>query len=325
MGQRDTPRVRDKENRETAVLIGVTLGAGLLTKAFFIPITAAVALFGLIPLLSKTQNRRSHEALRLLWMLLPALLIGGVWYAYQYTTQGDLIGSDDAIRLAHRGGLLTNLKENGTVFGVLRGITVTAVSYSWGGTWSLTRPSPLLHLPLLLLAAWVIGAFVIEVKRRPLTDSAWLPVWLFGVFGCGLFYHVVESVAINGNGNTPGWYLHILMPWAAPAIGVGVCSIWQRARVRVPLVVLLLYAVLFQLVVLWSQFTLFTGCAVKGDDKYFKFSAPAFCLDQAQVMLDRLAVLGWPVLAFVGFCGGLSCALLLFIQMRKPQQRLAVV
>ena len=89
------------------------------------------------------------------------------------------------------------------------------------------------------------------------------------------------------------------MPWAAPAIGVGVCSIWQRARVRVPLVVLLLYAVLFQLVVLWSQFTLFTGCAVKGDDKYFKFSAPAFCLDQAQVMLDRLAVTR---LACLGFC-----------------------
>ena len=162
--------VRDKENRETAVLIGVTLGAGLLTKAAIHPDNGSRRLVRLSSAAVKNAKQKKPRSIRISWMLLPALLIGGVWYAYQYTTQGDRIGSDSAIRLAHRGDVLTNLKENGTVFGVLRGITVTAVSYSWGGTWSLTRPSPLLHLPLLLLAAWVIGAFVIEVKRRPLTE-----------------------------------------------------------------------------------------------------------------------------------------------------------
>jgi hypothetical protein len=310
-------QTRDKGNRKIAVLTGMTLGFGLLTKAFFIPITAGVALYLLVPLLRKPQEEKRREALTLLWILVPALLIGAGWYVFKFAAYGDIIGSDDAIRLAQRGGLVANLRENGSLYGLLRGLTATVVSWSWAGTWSLTRLPPLIHMPVLVLTAWLVVAFASELRGRPLTDSGWLTVWLFGFFSCGLLYHVIESIAINGNGATPGWYLHVLIPWAAPAIGSGACSIWHHPRVRAAFVCLVSYAFLFQVMALWSQFALFTGCAAKGDDKYFIYSGPAFCLDEIPVLTGRLAVVGWPVVAAIAFSGGMICAVLLFVQMLR--------
>ena len=247
----------------------------------------------------------------LLLIFLSALLIGGGWYVYKFMAFGNIIGSDDTIRLTSQGGLLTNLKKNFSLYAVVRGLVVTFVSYSWAGTWSLTRLPTVLQAPLLALAVWSFGAFALELKRRPLTDLAWLPVWLFGMFGGGFLYHAIIGVALSGNGQTPGWYLHILMPWIAPALGIGLYALLQHPRTKPFLIGLLLYAGLFQLMAIWAQVALFTGCAIKSDAKYYTFSGHFFCLDQAPALMNRLAVLGWPVLAVVGFGGGLVCVLLL--------------
>jgi hypothetical protein len=310
-------RARDEGNREIAVLIGITLGFGLLTKAFFVPITAALALYLLVPLFRKAHEERSSDPLTFFWMFVPALLIGAGWYVFKFVAYGDIIGSDDAIRLAQRGGLVANLRENGSLYGLLRGLNAMMVSWSWAGTWSFARLPPLFHVPLLVLTAWLVVAFALELRGRPLTDSGYLTVWLFGLFGCGLLYHVIEGIAVDGNGNTPGWYLHILIPWAAPAIGLGACSIWRHPYARVALVCLASYAFLFHIMELWSHFAFFTGCAAKGSDGYFIYSGHAFCLDESPVLINRLAVLGWPVVAAIAFFGGMICAVLLFIQILR--------
>lgn len=314
--------LKDENDKKLSLAIGVVLGLGLLTKAFFLPIIAALGVFLLVRIF---RDKRQPTTLLKRWqnlmlILLPAVLIGGGWYVYKFMAFGTIIGSADSIHLANQGGLVANMRQNFSLTGVVRGIVVTLVSYSWAGTWSLTRLPALFHIPLLGLAAWGFGAFVLRLKHRPLTDLAWLPVLLFGAFGGGFLYHVIISVAINGNGNTPGWYLHILMPWVAPVLGIGLCFLLKIPRTKPFLIVLLLYAVLFQLMALWSQLALFTGCATKSDDKYYAFSGHAFCLDQAPVLMDRLSVLGWPILAAVGFGGGLICALLLIVGWRKKSE-----
>lgn len=314
--------LEDERNTKAAVASGVALGMGLLTKAFFLPITAALALFLAFRIgIDKTNPAtRPRRCWNLTGIFLPALIIGGSWYIYNLTAHGDLSGGNDTIRLAQQGGLWSNLQRNFSVLALLRGFIVPLVSYSWGGTWSLARLPELLHLPLLLLAAWVAAAFLLQVKSRPLADPLWLPVWVFAVFLCGLFWHVLVSVALNGNGNTPGWYLHILMPWIAPALGIGASAILRNHSAKPFLIGLLLYAALFQVIALWAQFALFTGCAAKGADKHYLFSGKAFCLDQIPLMLDHIAVLGWPGLAAVGFGGGMAGAFWLLRQRWKLRE-----
>jgi hypothetical protein len=161
---------------------------------------------------------------------------------------------------------------------------------------------------------WVVIAYLRQLKLHRLTDPAWLPVWVLCFFAFGLIWHVIVGLALNGNGATLGWYLHILMPWVAPAIGTGITFIFQHRRARKLLIALLLYALFYQIMALWAQLALFTGCATKGDDKNYVFSGSAFCFDQTSLLSDRIAALGYPSLAIIGFTGGLICFLWLLVQ-----------
>jgi hypothetical protein len=304
---------RDESNIQTSLAIGVALGLGLLTKAFFIPITAALATFLLVRrrLDKGDAATKARRLLSLLCMFYPAVLIGGWWYLGRLAVFGELSGAVDAITLGHQGGMIAGLKAHFTFFGLTWGIVSTIATFSWGGTGSATFVPLRVQIPLLALIVWIFSAYVTELNKLQKADFAWLPVWLFALFGAGLFYHLLTGLALDGTGQTPGWYLHILMPFTAPAIGIGVCSLLQKARARPFVIGLLLYALLFQIVAIWAQLALFMGCATKGDDMNYAFPSHAFCLDRVPVLVDRLDVLGYPELAAIGFGGGLICALLL--------------
>jgi hypothetical protein len=311
---------RDQKNYKYPITIGIVLGLGLLTKVFFVLITAALALF----LLLRIWRHRSREEWRdLACLLLPAFLVGAGQHIYQTRIAGNNFTSDYAAQIAQRGGLFLNLKEHFTLaqflFELCRGVAAVGVSWIWAGTWSLVRPHSIFYLPLLVLVTWAAVAYLRELKRHPIYDAEWLPVWLFCTFGCGLLYILFIGLALLGTGALGGWYLHILMPWAAPAVGLGFCSIWQHRRARYALLGLCSYAVLFQVGDLWAQFALFTGCASKGDDKHYAFSDSSFCLVQAPQLMERLRVLGWPCLMVIGFGGGAVCAVWLLFALSKDR------
>ena len=304
---------KGENNKILSVSIGVVLGLGLLTKAFFIPIIAALGAFLLLRALFDAPSRTAASAhwKDLALLFLPAVLIGGGWYAYKLVAFGDLIGSNDAIILASKGGLVAGLKTNFSLSAVIHGIAALSKSYIWTGTQSLTKLPAILFIPLTVLVVAGFGAFLLRLKHLPLGDIAWLPVWLFVFFGGGLFYHILMDIAATGSASTPGWYLHILMPWIAPVLGIGIGSLLEIRHVRPFVVGLLLYAVVFQIAALWAQVALFTSCAVKTDDSFYAFTGHYLCLDQFPTVVERLSVLGWPVLAVVGFGGGFICVLLL--------------
>jgi hypothetical protein len=297
----------NERNAGWPAALGVSLGLGLLTKAFFLPITFVIVVFLLLRCWRSGDEtvrrlRLRHGAI----VLILAVLIGGGWYIYNVLVTGVLIGGDD--RVIRHGGFLAAVVQKMSVSDLVRGVVVTFITWIWGGTWSLARMSLLLYLPLLLMMALTIGAAAVQLRRAPLTDPAWLPVMLFAVFACGVLYHVALVAANGGEGGIAGWYFHILMPWAAPALGLGMQAFLRRGAPRLLFVGLLCYAALFQPMAVWAQIALFTGCAVKDDDKYYSFPGHMFCLDRASTLFDRLAIIGWPVLACVGFGGGLLCA-----------------
>jgi hypothetical protein len=311
--------LKDERSASKSIAVGIALGLGLLTKAFFLPITLALGIFLAARLLLDKANPtiRAERLKRTVPVFLTAVLVGGGWYLYKLVMYGDLTGADYAIRLEHQGGMLSGLESHFSFFQLIRGALMPLVSYQWVGTWSVTRLPEIFQVPMVVLAAWVAIAYLRQLRGRSLADPGWLPVWLLGLFILGLFWHVLIGIALYNLGAAGGWYLHILMPWVAPAIGLGFASIMTRRWSRHLSVALLIYAFAFHAFVLWAQVALFTGCAAKGNDKYYVFSGNAFCFDQAWLIRDRLAVLGYPTFAVFGFALGLACLAWLLVRVQR--------
>jgi hypothetical protein len=299
---------RHEPSRKSAFALGICLGLGLLTKAFFLPVLASYAC--LLALRLWRARRRKVEFRQWiaasLFVLVPAVVLGGEWYVYELFVHGSSIGSFETVNLAQQGGLITNLRQNFSFYEFARQMTVLLVSWSWGGSWSLTRISPLLHLPLLALTGWIVVSYLNAAWRNPAKGRAWLPAWLVVPMFGGLVYHILVSIAL-GAGGTPGWYLNILAPFFALATGLGIARIDASAAGRRVLGVSLIYAAIFLLAVIWSQIALVTGCAIKSEEKYYQFSGHLFCLDHLPTVFDRLSVVAWPVPAFICIGAGFIC------------------
>jgi hypothetical protein len=297
-----------------SLAMGITLGAGLLTKAFFLPISAALAVFLLMGLRYDDRNAeaRSRRMRGLVLIFVPAVLIGAGWYVRNMMAYGDVVGGASSIQLGNRGGLIANLAEHFSAYALLRGVGAMLVTYLWGGTWSLAHLPAWLYGPLLATLAWIAASFVLEGRRRPAADPLWLPVWMLAFFGGGLLWNAIITMAITGSGNTPGWYLHILMPLAAIALGAGAHRLLRHGRGRALFIALLFYSAFFQLIAFWAQLALYTGCAAKADDKSYVFSGKSLCVGDVSLLIDRLAVIGWPGLMAAGWGGALICVLWLW-------------
>ena len=313
------------------VALGVTLGLGLLTKAFYLMIVVSIGLFLLVRLWCA---RHDKVAWRSGWrngfiVLVLAVAIGGGWYVYNLVVNGDLFGDAESIALVNNGGLLApmwaGLKQYFSLYLLARNLLALFVSWVWAGTWSYVRMAPPLYVPLLLLVIVTCGAFIATLLRRArLNDPSWLPVFLYAVFASPLLYHVLVVVAHNGEGGTGAWYMHMLIPWSAPALGLGIATLTERTWSRRLFVALSIYAALFQAMVVWSQIALFTGCAIKDDSKTYAFPSRLFCFDQSRTVFDHLAIIGWPILAGIGFGGGLVCAAWLVLRRRLEVPTVAI-
>jgi len=295
------------------VTLGVILGLGLLTKAFFIPIIAGYSLF---IALRAWQVRHLHAMLcRQLSILglviVPALILGGGWYVYDFIVYGSPTGSAEAIWLAQNGGLFGNLLQKFSVYVLIHNVIAIAVSWSWAGSWSLVRMSPVLHFPLLLVTGWILANYIVFARRYDYGNPIWLPVWLVAPFLGGLLYHALVVIA-EGTGGTPGWYLHILAPFLALAMGYGIECIRMNEVGRLLLVPALAYSFLFLLFALWSQMALFAGCAIKNEEKLYQFSGPWFCLDRVSEVAGRVGIVGWPLIAALSIGCGFLCLLIGF-------------
>ena len=290
------------------ILLGGLLGLGLLTKAFFLPLLAgysAFLLFRVWRVRGKTQLVR-QRLLTFCLTTMPALLIGAGWYVRNFLVYGSPTGSTDSILIAQLGGLLPKLISHFSIHTLVSDILGIAVSWSWGGSWSLVRVSPWLQIPLLLIAAWLMVAYFLAARGHSVEGPIWLPVWLTMPLLAGLFYHVLVVIALASNG-TPGWYLNILAPFLAFAMGLGIERISRKKLGRAFLRGALIYAVAFLIIVMWSQVALFSGCAIKNNAKLYQFDGQLFCLDRLSEIAHRLSIIGWPNLSIVALGGGLLC------------------
>jgi hypothetical protein len=301
-------------------LIGLVLGCGLLTKAFFLPMTAATtAWFVICRLKEGTGTRRLPQMWDIAAVLVCASAVGGWWYLYRFFVSGAFTGGYQAVQLVQSGGMLNGLHQHFAPAAFVRGLATIPVTWVWAGTWSLARLPTSLELPLVLIALWVIAEFVIVVPHDRPQDLSWLTILMSAGFCFGLVDQTLQGIALAASGNSPGWYLHILMPWVAIAMGRGIWTILERPVTRGPFIFATIFAVAFQLVTVWSEAALFSGCAVKGDDKFFHFSTRAYCLDEMPLMFQRLGVVAWPRVALCAFAAAAATGLWMYRSVKTPR------
>ena len=297
-----------------AAALGVCIGVGLLTKAFFIPIAAgAVGCLAWSAWSSSAPSACRSRMLRDAGLVTAvALLIGGSWYVPAYLESGTLIGNNDLIALDREGGLISGLREHFAWRHVGRGIAAFIVTGYFGGTWTLARLPEWMYAPGLITIALMCVA-ALRAPRDPrvtrlLTAILWVLLPMLG----GMAYHLLSRIAEGTEGHgTPGWYMSILAPACAVPLGAGMIAVagWRRARWLAP--ALWVWMVAFVVATFWLHAALYAGVAVK-DMQTRHIACPGgwmSLLDVAEIHRG-LAVFGWPTASAACLGAGTLMALL---------------
>lgn len=290
-----------------SITLGLLLGLGCLSKAFFIPAALGIVSFWCVRLwsLGRTAALKSIISHSLLTCLITAC-IAGWWYLYSWYPYGLLLGSDEIIALRDMGGLIDNLSGNFSIKAWLRGHAAFVTTVGWCGTWSWARPPYVYLAPIALIPVLVAGSYILTIRSSKMATAAWLPAWLVIPVLLGFSYHVLVRIALSGEGRgTSGYYLHTMVAPMAVALGISLRAIWPRKGFRRIASILFLYALAFSVVMSWAQILLFSGILFKaGNSKFYQFphTLPSF-LGLADA-IDRLEAIAFPSLGVVTWVVG---------------------
>lgn len=296
---------QNKNRSAQPILIGFTLALALLTKALFIPISAAFY-FIFVKFIYQETNKKSRQILyrNFLLALTPLLFIGGGFYGYKYLVMGDFGLGIDSLQLSEQGGLIQGLSEHFNFFAFGRGALVPLVTFFWAGTQSLVRLPFFTYAPLILCALLALREyFFISNNRSTKNLSVFLKPTLLFMY-LGLVWHVLVTLALNIIPTSPGWYLHILMPLIAPLLGISFCRNIENKGRRIILKFLLHCCFIFQLVAIWSHMALFSGFAIKDLNKEFFYFGDFFSMSEISKILHNLDIIVFPGLALISFSIG---------------------
>jgi 4-amino-4-deoxy-L-arabinose transferase-like glycosyltransferase len=183
-----------------SIAMGVALGLGLLTKAWFLAVLPPVALLYAY-LLWRKRTSLLHPAM----VFSIAAVISAWWYIHNLVTTGTLSGLSESVMLRQ-----TNFLD--MLSGAMRVPWLTAIdsvlfSHLYFGGWSsLTVRAWMYHLFYVLIVIAAIGLF--RAVRRP--PVAWL-LAVYAVFWIGQLYNVVLIFLSKGVPTSMGWYLYAVV------------------------------------------------------------------------------------------------------------------
>jgi len=222
--------------------LGVTLGLGLLTKAYFLVAIPALLFF--------PRNWRWRA-------LAPPLAIAGWWYARNLWTTGTLAGLSESVML--RDTTTHDLLQRVAHMPWLKAIDAILLSHIYFGGWSsLTIRSWMYHLFYLIIPLAAIGLLQFLWGRRPrLRGDVHVPtpaegrvtshetlLWLIAIylaFWLAQLYNAFLIYASKGVPASMGWYLYAVI-----AAEVALCvagRYWVAATGAVLFALLDLYTV----------------------------------------------------------------------------------
>jgi hypothetical protein len=190
--------LKQVRGQNCAVGLGVVLGLGLLTKAYFL-----TAILALLFLAVRGPLRAAAVALAC------AASIGGWWYARNLITTGTLSGLSEAVMLRNTGPFAT-LRS---AFAVPWGKAIDSVVFShlyFGGWSSLTVRSWMYHVFYAAILVAIAGLLwrKPEAEERQTREAL---LWVYGAFWLGQCYNVILIYLSKGVPTSMGWYLYAVI------------------------------------------------------------------------------------------------------------------
>jgi hypothetical protein len=200
------------------ILLGIALGLGLLTKAYFLTAVPAVLVLAAISWWSVRTASMGMRALAAVAVrfgaaLAVTLAIAGVWYARVHAATGSWSGQGDDAAMRHV-SLLQKLSAIPHV-DWKSGVLSVVVSHIWFGGWSFLRVPRNLYLAAMLVIVVAIAGVVIRLSRRHGAPGEIRDVLVLAAFylcfWVGLAYHVLVTFLHLGVSASTGWYLYALV------------------------------------------------------------------------------------------------------------------
>jgi hypothetical protein len=255
--------VHRQERLTDFVKLAVTLGLGLLTKLFFLPLWGGAILSSLWLGVKVTKLGLKPLLLRVLLLVGLPLLLAGWWFGLFYSRYDVVVGSDElyAFRsvVSPPQNDLTNSQFFAQLFSVAKGFVTT---FLWCGSWSWVRPPRYLYacfVPLLGLTVYGLILFVRGPKQTEKRQIMILATLLVIPLLPGFLYHMYLRVVFTGVGaGTGGYYLF----FAWPVIGMFFAFAFEAQKTNVrKLATLAAFAFLlfFDLTGWWRSALVYSG------------------------------------------------------------------
>ncbi len=201
-----------------AALLAVSLGLGLLTKAYFL--TALPALVVVVGLHAwRESSARMSVVCKGAAALAAALCISGWWYWRNHTLTGTWSGvmaEAEAPRLS-----IWEFVQQIPRVDWRNGLESVLISHIWFGNWSFLQVRSWIYhgfryvVPLALIGLVII--FVSRSRRNARLSfissrkNLLVVMAFYGFFWLGLLYHILLTFLAHGISASQGWYLYCLV------------------------------------------------------------------------------------------------------------------
>ncbi|HUI84783.1 MAG TPA: glycosyltransferase family 39 protein [Candidatus Binatia bacterium] len=206
------------------VAAGVVLGAGLLTKAYFVFAIPALLATGAYSAWQGGAQRRRIIFNTALGTVL-AVLISFAWYWRNHLVTGTWSGEQDAAIAAHGTvshvvGAVGHVHWTGAIASVL-------ISHIWFGGWSFLKLPRFVYAVFVLgMGAAVVGLAKAVLGHRLRPGQLVVPLALYGFFWVGLLCDVLAIYIARGVSASCGWYLYALI---VPEVLLVTCGLYALA------------------------------------------------------------------------------------------------
>jgi hypothetical protein len=209
---------RSPKSRNAAIGLGVTLGAALLTKAYFLALVPATVAMAVI--WARRHRAYVHGAL----VLLCPLGMAGWWYSRTWILTKSLSGEQVEIAGAHAGNTMTLLDAIQKLSWTTAADFVF-LSHTWIGNWSfLVVRSWMYHVlagGALLVVAGLMLRFFLGDGRAGMRSDVRVLLVIWASFAAGLGYQAARNFQATGFPGTMGYYLMAMVTVETILVVVG--------------------------------------------------------------------------------------------------------